>query len=90
MSSQDLIPYPKDMVHESDLSLAQTLQKWAETEVMPKRLEYREDYEKLLKPAMRKLFLDIQLQKMFWPERYGGLASMLRKWPGPWPWPWSR
>ena len=36
MSSQDLIPYPKDMVHESDLSLAQTLQKWAETEVMPK------------------------------------------------------
>jgi len=74
MSSQDLIPYPKDMVHESDLSLAQTLQKWAETEVMPKRLEYREDYEKLLKPAMRKLFLDIQLQKMFWPERYGGIG----------------
>ncbi|MEW5784530.1 MAG: acyl-CoA dehydrogenase family protein [Bacillota bacterium] len=74
MSNLDLIPYPKDMVQESDVSLARTLQQWAEAEVLSKRLEYREDYEKLLKPAMRKLFIDVELQKMIWPENCGGIG----------------
>lgn len=74
MSNLDLIPYPKDMEQESDLSLARTLKQWAESEVMAKRLEHREDYEKLLKPAMRKLFVDVELQKMIWPENCGGIG----------------
>lgn len=74
MGSLDLIPYPQDMVQEADLLLAQTLQQWAETEVISKRLEYREDYEKLIKPAMRSLFVDVEMQKMIWPEGCGGIG----------------
>lgn len=54
------------------LSLTQSLRKWAESEVIVKRLEYKEDYELLLLPAMKKLFVDIEMQKLIWPERYGG------------------
>ena len=74
MGSLDLIPYPQDMVQEADLLLARTLQQWAETEVISKRLEYREDYEKLIKPAMRSLFIDVEMQKMIWPESCGGIG----------------
>lgn len=74
MDSLDLIPYPQDMVQETDLLLARTIQQWAETEVISKRLEYREDYEKLLKPAMRSLFVNVEMQKMIWPESCGGIG----------------
>jgi alkylation response protein AidB-like acyl-CoA dehydrogenase len=42
---------------------------------MSKRLEFREDYGQLLEPAMRKLFVDIGLQKMQWPEKHGGAGQ---------------
>ncbi|MFY9114138.1 MAG: acyl-CoA dehydrogenase family protein, partial [Dethiobacteria bacterium] len=45
---------------------------WAEAEVMSKRLEFKEDNEKLLKPALKKLYLDIEMQKLIWEEKYGG------------------
>ncbi len=73
MSSFDLIPYPEDYARECDLMLARTIQQWAETEVISRRLEHREDFEKLLAPAMHKLFVDLELQKLIWPENYGGL-----------------
>jgi len=55
-----------------DTSLAANLRKWAESELMEKRLELKEDYSGLLEPAMRKLFLDIGLQRLLWPEAHGG------------------
>jgi alkylation response protein AidB-like acyl-CoA dehydrogenase len=39
---------------------------------MEERLELKEDYAALLAPAMRKLFCDIGLQRLFWPEAHGG------------------
>lgn len=72
MVNQELIPFPREKVEEADLSLAKSLKEWAESEVISKRLEYNEDYEKLLQPAMKKLFLDIEMQKLLWPEEYGG------------------
>lgn len=72
MDSMDIFPCSKDGIEEADILLAQTLKRWADTEVISKRLEYGEDYEKLLKPAMQKLFIDVELQKMIWPEECGG------------------
>lgn len=72
MENLDIFPYLRDSAEEPDLLMVQTLRRWADAEVFSKRLEYREDYNKLLKPAMRKLFVDVELQKMIWPEQCGG------------------
>ncbi len=77
MNCFNLIADPADFVQESDLILAQTVQQWADKEVIAKRLEYGEDYEQLLKPAMDKLFIELELQKLLWPEDCGGLGYNL-------------
>jgi len=69
-----LIPCSPDQPHESDVLLTQTLKRWAETEVMAKRLEYREDLALLIKPALHKLFVDLEMQKMIFPEECGGVG----------------
>jgi alkylation response protein AidB-like acyl-CoA dehydrogenase len=69
-----LIPCSSDQPHESDVLLTQTLKRWAETEVMAKRLEYREDLALLIKPALHKLFVDLEMQKMIFPEECGGVG----------------
>ena len=74
MDCFNLMPCSSDQPHESDLLLTQTLKRWAETEVMAKRLEYREDLELLIKPALHKLFVDLEMQKMIFPEEYGGVG----------------
>ncbi|NLZ28647.1 MAG: acyl-CoA/acyl-ACP dehydrogenase [Firmicutes bacterium] len=61
-----------EKAEDEDLSLARSLEEWANAEVMGKRLELKENIEKLLKPAMRKLYLDIEMQKLVWEEEDGG------------------
>jgi alkylation response protein AidB-like acyl-CoA dehydrogenase len=65
-------PFLHEWMSEMDVSLAENLRRWAENEVMARRLELKEDYQGLLEPAMRKLFQDIGLQRLLWPEEYGG------------------
>lgn len=72
MSEHNLFPFMREWLGDVELSLAENLRRWAENEVMAKRLEYKEDYQQLLQPAMKKLFLDIGLQRLMWPEDYGG------------------
>ena len=72
MSEHDLFPFMHEWLSDMDVSLAENLKHWAENELMAKRLELNEDYEKLLEPAMKKLFLDIGLQRLLWPEKFGG------------------
>lgn len=72
MAAQEIMPFPSEKAEEADLSLARTLKEWAEAEIMEKRLEFNEDVEKLLKPALKKLYLDIEMQKLIWEEKYGG------------------
>lgn len=74
MSGFDIMPYPHDMVQEADLMLARTLRQWAENEVMSRRLEHGEDYEALLKPAMQTLFVELEMQKLIWPDECGGIG----------------
>ena len=72
MSDHDLFPYLYEWASDMDVSLAGNLRRWAENEVMAKRLELKEDYEQLLEPAMRRLFLEIGMQRLFRPEEHGG------------------
>lgn len=72
MGEHDIFPCMYEWLSETDVSLADNLKRWADNEVMAKRLELRESYEGLLEPAMRKLFLDIGLQRLLWPEKHGG------------------
>jgi len=73
MVKKDVFLYPKEWVTEEDETLADSVRDWADKEVMPNRQEFDEDYEdKLVGPAMKKLFVEIGLQKMVWPEKYGG------------------
>lgn len=75
MFDQDLYPFPQEKVQEADFSLVRNLQKWAEKEVISKRLEFKEDYANLLKPAIKKLFIDIGMQHLLWPEENGGIGQ---------------
>lgn len=77
MNCFNVIAYPAEFVQESDLILAQTAQQWAEKAVIAKRLEYGEDYDQLLKPAMDKLFIELELQKLLGPADCGGLGYNL-------------
>jgi len=77
MIHAEVFPGLKAGVQESDLTLARGLRDWAQAELAGKRLELKEDYQGLLRPAMRSLLLDIGLQRALWPESRGGdgLAS---------------
>ena len=72
MKYQEVFPLPTEWLRDIDVSLARTVARWAEQEVMSKRLEHGEDYDNLLFPAIRKLFVDIGLQNLPWPEESGG------------------
>lgn len=72
MNGTDLFPYPRHRLQKADLDLAASLQGMLEKQVVGKRLELKEDYERLLKPSLHKLLVDVGLQKMFWPEEHGG------------------
>ena len=72
MDYQELFPVPTEWLQEMDLQAASTVRDWADVEVMARRLERREEFDTLLMPAMRKLFVDIGLQGMLLPEGGGG------------------
>lgn len=72
MNDLELFPYLKNRLQPTDLDLAASLQSLVEREIMEKRLELKEDYQKLLRPSLARLLVDIGLQRIFWPEKYGG------------------
>lgn len=72
MYDLDLFPYPKNRLQSTDVDLASSLRGLVEKEIIGKRMELGEDYEQLLKPSLERILSGIGLQKMFWPERFGG------------------
>ncbi|MDP8257467.1 MAG: acyl-CoA dehydrogenase family protein [Candidatus Alcyoniella australis] len=72
MIYQDVFALPLPWLGELDCSLADTVERWAQQELIPKRHELGEDYQLLLRPALEKLFVEIGLQKLIWPEDQGG------------------
>ena len=72
MSLHERFPYQREWLGDIDRSLAETVTRWAEKEVIAKRLEHGEDFDALLVPAMRSLYVDIGLQSLVFPEEAGG------------------
>lgn len=72
MKYEEIFMLPVEWVRDVDESVARTVSDWADQEVISGRLEHKEDHDLLLKPAMQKLFVDIGLQSMVWPESDGG------------------
>ena len=73
MQPAELFPYPREWVDEEAELLASSIKEWGEKEVVPKRQKFDEDYDnKLIGPAIKALFVDIGVQKLLWPEEYGG------------------
>lgn len=72
MSRFDPFPYPRNRLQDVDTALASTLEGLLEKEVASRRLELKEDYERLLAPALERLMCEIGLQRIFWPESSGG------------------
>jgi len=72
MKYEEVFPVPREWLKDVDESLADTVVRWAEQEVMAGRLEHAEDLDGFLIPAMRKLFVDIGLQRLLIPEEMGG------------------
>jgi alkylation response protein AidB-like acyl-CoA dehydrogenase len=73
MQPGEIFPYPGEWVDEEAELLSGSIREWGEKEVMPHRQKFDEDYEnKLVGPAMKALFVDIGVQKLLWPEEYGG------------------
>ena len=78
MKFQELFPLPVEWLSDIDQSMADTVSKWAEKEVMAKRLEHGEDEAGLLDPALKTLFVDLGLQNLIWPEDAGGCNRIER------------
>jgi alkylation response protein AidB-like acyl-CoA dehydrogenase len=72
VNDQALFPMMRAWLSDMDVSLGENLRRWADNELVAGRLEHNEDYDKLLLPAICKLFIDIGLQRLLWPEAYGG------------------
>ena len=76
MASFDDISFPRDQLSPMDRHMGRIIRAWAETEVMPRRRRYDEDWAEhaLIEPAMRKLMGELGLQRMLFPEDLGGMG----------------
>ncbi|MEJ5186253.1 MAG: hypothetical protein WHT46_04160, partial [Candidatus Geothermincolales bacterium] len=72
MKELELFPFPRNRLSETDSQLASNLLEMLRREVADRRVELKESYEGLLRPALRKVMVDIGLQRMFFPEALGG------------------
>lgn len=69
-------PYPKEWLDTESEEIAESIRKWADSEMIGKRFEFREDFEHQMK-ALRILTGDIGLHRLFWPEAMGGVGLSL-------------
>jgi len=72
MKHSELFPVPREWIGDVDRALAESVQQWADKEVISKRISLKGNYDALIGPALRSLFLDVGLQHAVWPEEHGG------------------
>lgn len=70
----ELFIYPKELVDEESKRIINVVRQWAEKEIISKRQEYRENYEKLFTEKNKTLNLTIGLQRLILPEEQGGFG----------------
>ncbi|RLA99941.1 MAG: hypothetical protein DRG37_03670 [Deltaproteobacteria bacterium] len=66
-------PYPDEWLDAGSDEIAKSIAKWADSEVIAKRLEAREDFAHQMK-VFKILASDIGLHKLIWPEDIGGVG----------------
>ncbi|MEN6474889.1 MAG: acyl-CoA dehydrogenase family protein [Syntrophaceae bacterium] len=69
--AMDYFPYPKEWETEESHSMAQTVARWANQELITKRLEFREVYAHQMK-ALDILSRELGLDEMVWSVESGG------------------
>ena len=72
MGRPELFIIPRTRLGDEEIALASTLEALLEREVRGRRLELKEDYAALLEPALKRIMVEVGLQRMFWPESAGG------------------
>ncbi len=77
MRSFEKFPGPADRISPMEKPLRKVIRKWAEEEVMPYRRGYDEDWRdhRLIEPAMKKLCVDLGIQKVLFPQEVGGMGA---------------
>ena len=70
----DLFVYPGQAIDDESASVIRLVRQWADKEIISKRMEYRENYDKLFEEKRKKLNLDIGLQKLVIPADLGGFG----------------
>lgn len=70
----ELFVYPKELVDEESRRVINLVRQWADREIISKRQEYRENYEKSYIEKRKSLNLTIGLQRLTLPEDYGGFG----------------
>jgi len=70
----ELFVYPKELVDEESKRIINVVRQWADKEIISKRQEYRENYEKLFTEKSKTLNLTIGLQRLILPEEQGGFG----------------
>lgn len=74
MKTIDDFSRPLESESAVDRHLRRVLRRWAEAEVMPHRRSFDEDWKdhRLIEPPLRKLMVDLGLQRALFPESLGG------------------
>jgi alkylation response protein AidB-like acyl-CoA dehydrogenase len=70
----ELFVYPKELVDEESKRVIVLVRQWADREIISKRQEYRENYEKFFIEKRKTLNLTIGLQRLTLPEEHGGFG----------------
>jgi alkylation response protein AidB-like acyl-CoA dehydrogenase len=70
----NLFIYPKQLMDEESLSVVRLVRQWSDREIVTRRMEYREDYEKLFVQKRKMLSIDLGLQKLTIPADLGGFG----------------
>lgn len=76
MKTIDHFTRPLENLSPLDKRLGEIARRWADREVIPQRRGYDEDWRehRLIEPAFQKLMAELGLQRMLFPEQYGGLG----------------
>jgi alkylation response protein AidB-like acyl-CoA dehydrogenase len=71
---EDLFLYPKLWMGDDSRDVAALVRQWADKEIISRRMEYRENYDKQFAEKRKKLNIDIGLQRLMIPEDLGGFG----------------
>jgi len=76
MRTIDDFTRPREYLSPLDKHLGKIVRDWADREVLPFRRQYDEDWRehRLIEPAFGKLMAGLGLQRLLFPEEYGGMG----------------